>query len=294
MTRGGSDVTDRPQPLVQRRRVRGELRTARQAAGLTQEQVAAAMDWSLSKVIRIENGAVGISTNDLKALLRHYGINDPRRESELVALAKDAREQSWWRQYKDVVGPRFLPVIEYEESASVIRTFEPQLVPGLLQIPEYTLSVLTEFMDRPSKERVDDLIHVRMKRQEKLYRPDPPTLSVIIDEAVVRRVVGNKEIMQRQLLSLIDAANRSYVSIEVLPFSAGIHRGMSKPFVLLEFSDPEVDDVLYLEGTAGDPVIRDANGTTKQYQDAFKELQKLALSPAETVKFLSKLAYEMR
>jgi transcriptional regulator with XRE-family HTH domain len=294
MTRGGSDVTERTQPLVQRRRVRSELRTARQAAGLTQEQVAAEMDWSPSKVIRIENGSVGISTNDVRALLRLYGIADPRRESELVALAKDAREPSWWRQYKDVVGPRFLPVIEYEESASVIKNFEPLLIPGLLQTPEYSRSVLTEFMDKPTKERVDDLIHVRMKRQEKLYRADPPALTIILDEAVVRRVVGTREIMQRQLLHLIDMATRPHVTIEVVPFSVGIHRGMTKPFMLLEFSDPDVDDVLYFEGTAGDPVIKDANGTTKQFHEAFEELRKLALSPAETAKFLGKLAYEMR
>src|ERR1700722_17764160 len=112
-----------PSPLVQRRRLRGGLRQARQDAGLTQEQVASAMDWSLSKVIRIENGTTGISTNDLRALLRLYQITDADQVQDLIELARSARERSWWSTYKDAAGPDFTRYVEQEASASAIRTY---------------------------------------------------------------------------------------------------------------------------------------------------------------------------
>lgn len=290
MSKGGSDVSERTQPLVQRRRVRNELRAARQAVALTQEQVAVAMDWSLSKVIRIENGSTGISTNDLKALLRLYEVTDAAEVSELVALARDARERSWWRQYRDLVGPRFVQFIEYEASASAIRSFEPLLVPGLLQTPEYARNVISEFIDDPTPERVDALVHLRMKRQELLSRPDRPMLRQIIDESVVRRVVGNREVMQRQLRYLVELAARPNVTIEILPFSAGVHNGMTRPFVLLEFPDASDSSVLYLENVDGELMVRDVPETIEQYEDAFEGLRKLTLGPSDSVKFLRELA----
>src|SRR5579862_9233916 len=125
--------SDNPGPAVQRRRLRAELRRARLDAGLTQEQVAAAMDWSLSKLIRIENGSVGISTNDLKVLLDHYGVVADNQVEELIVLARAARERSWWSTYHDVAPPRLLQFIEYQTEAIITRSFEPLLIPGLLQ-----------------------------------------------------------------------------------------------------------------------------------------------------------------
>src|ERR1700689_4204887 len=133
---------DGPSPAVQRRRLRAELRKARLEAGLTQDQVAVAMDWSLSKLIRIENGSVGISTNDLKAILRLYKIVEADRTSDLVALARAARERSWWSVYRDVAPPRLLQLIEYEAASFITRNFQPLLVPGLLQTEDYARAVL--------------------------------------------------------------------------------------------------------------------------------------------------------
>lgn len=139
-----------PDPTIHRRRLRSELRKAREAAGMTQRDVAAAMDWSQSKLIRIETGAVNISTNDLRALLGHYGIERARTEN-LVEVARASRDQPRWNVYKDVAEPEYIAFLGYESSASIIRNFEPLLIPGLLQTEEYAREILKRYSrSRPS------------------------------------------------------------------------------------------------------------------------------------------------
>src|SRR5215469_15967451 len=136
---------ERISPAVHRRRLRAELRATRKEAGLTQEQVAAAMDWSLSKVIRIEGGTVGISTNDLKVLLAYYRVIDADEVERLVALARGARERSWWSGYSDVANQRFLQYIDYETAAFAVRAFQPLIIPGMLQTYDYARAVIKQF-----------------------------------------------------------------------------------------------------------------------------------------------------
>jgi transcriptional regulator with XRE-family HTH domain len=131
-------MTSKPDAPVQRRRLRSELRRARQDAGLTQKDVAEALEWSLSKLIRIEAGAVGISTTDLRALLQHYRINDPKVVDRILSLARAGKEQrGWWTTYRDVTSQQFLTFLGYENSATVILVFQANLIPGLIQDEEY-------------------------------------------------------------------------------------------------------------------------------------------------------------
>ena len=134
-------------PLVQRRRLRTELKKARQVSGLTQDQVAGEMDWSLSKIIRIESASSGISANDLKALLQLYGVKDPGQVDSLVALARAARERSWWSAYRDVAPQPLLQLTEYESAAQVIRQFETMFVPGILQTEDYARAVIDNYYE---------------------------------------------------------------------------------------------------------------------------------------------------
>jgi transcriptional regulator with XRE-family HTH domain len=277
-------------PVVQRRRLRAELRKARLEAGLTQEQVAVAMDWSLSKVIRIEAGSVGISANDLRALLRHYQIADPGRTDELVALAQAARERAWWSGYQDVAPHGLLQLIGYETAASITRTFEPLLVPGLLQTEEYARAVLGEFEERAPVQRMDALVEIRMRRQEIFDRADPPLLFFILDEAIVRRLIGGKAVMRRQIHRLIEVAARPNVTVELVPFSAGAHPGLKGPFVALEFPDPADDDVLYLENPRGDLISRDVPEEVLAYREAFERLRVMSLGPEDSAAHLSAVA----
>jgi transcriptional regulator with XRE-family HTH domain len=288
----GMGKSDGPSPVVQRRRLRGELRRIRQEANETQDQVAAVMDWSLSKLIRIENGSVGISTNDLKMLLNHYGITDDNRVDELVALAKAAKERSWWSVYGDIAPPRLIQFIEYESAAIVRRSFEPLLIPGLLQTEEYAREVIRQFNGRPPKDRLDALVAFRMKRQELLKRTvPPPWFFFILNEGVVRRVVGGNDIMQGQIRHLIELASQKNVTIEIVPFTAGVHRGMHGPFVVLEFPEAEDDDVLYLESPRGDLINRDDPEEILAYREIFEDLRGMSLGEG-SVEFLRGLLDE--
>jgi hypothetical protein len=251
------------------------------------------MDWSLSKVIRIENGSVGISTNDLKMLLGHYGIVPDDRVEELVALAKAARERSWWSVYRDVVPSRLLQLIEYEAAAMITRSFQPLLIPGLLQTEEYARKVIQELSGQPSKDRLDALVSLRMKRQELLDRPGPPPwYFFILDESAVRHLVGGNDVMQRQIRHLIELASRDNVTIEIVPFEAGIHRGMQSPFLVLEFPDAGDDDVLFLESPRGDWINRDDPEEIVNYREIFEELRHISLGQS-SVEFLRGLLDEM-
>jgi len=285
---------DRPSPVVQRRRLRTELRKARQDVGLTQEQVADAMDWSMSKMIRIEAGTVGISTTDLKALLDHYQLDDPELTSQLVALARAARERSWWSVYRDLAPPGLLQLIGYEAASFIIRNFETLVVPGLLQTEDYARAVVESLEEGATAQRVNTLVEIRMRRQEQLDRDDPPLLFFILDEAVVRRLIGGRNVMRRQIHYLIEMAARPHVTIEIVPFNAGTHPGLRGPFVIVEFPDPGDDDVLYLE-TRGD-LIRGGiseEGEASAYREVFEQLRRVSLGPDGSVEFLSQLADEM-
>ncbi len=285
--------SDGPSPAVQRRRLRAELRRIRQEANETQEHVAVAMDWSLSKVIRIENGSVNISTNDLKMLLAHYGTVADDRVEELVAIAKAARERSWWSMYRDIAPPRLLQLIEYEAAAMITRSFQPLLIPGLLQTEEYAREVIRELSEQPSKDRLDALVSLRMKRQELLDRPGPPPwYFFILDESAVRHLVGGNVVMQGQIRHLIHLANRDNVTIEIVPFSAGIHRGMQSPFLVLEFPDAGDDDVLFLESTRGDWINRDDPEEILDYREIFEQLRQMSLGQ-DSAEFLRGLLNEM-
>jgi transcriptional regulator with XRE-family HTH domain len=287
-------ASDDLSPVVQRRRLRTELRKARQDARQTQDQVALAMDWSLSKVIRIEAGQVGISTNDLKALLRHYEIVDPARSEELIALARASRERAWWSMYRDVAPLGLLQLIGYESAVAIRRNFEPLVVPGLLQTEEYARAAITGMDDRIPAPRVDTLVEIRMRRQELLDRADPPLLFFILDEAVVRRQAGNKGIMRRQVRHLIETAERSNVVIEVVPFGAGVHPGLRGSFALLEFPDAGDDDVLYMENPRGDVISRDIPEEVLAYREIFEDLRKISLGPKDSTAFLEQVADEMK
>jgi len=287
------EASETTSPVVQRRRLRAELRRARLEASLTQEQVASAMDWSLSKLIRIENGTVNISTNDLKAILAHYEITDEKRTAEFLALSRGARERSWWSGYRDVASPRLLQLIEYEAASIITRNFQPLLVPGLLQTEEYARNVYQRLNPQESEERIESLVEVRMRRQELLSRSDAPLLFFIIDQAVVQREVGGKVAMRRQLSQMVELAAMPNVTIEVVPFGAGAHPGLLGPFQIYEFPDTADDDALWLEGPTGDLLSRDNPEEILSFREKFEQLRQISLGPEASVNFLGERVKEL-
>jgi len=185
-------MVDGGSPLVQRRRLRSELRSAREAKGLTQDQVAHEMDWSLSKIIRIEGASSSISANDLKALLSLYGITESERVDSLLALAKAGRERSWWSAYRDVAPSLLLQLIEYESVASAIRQFETLFIPGILQTEEYARAVIQNYYDDegPGSDKLRALVELRVRREGLLNSEHSPSFNFMLDEAAVSRLVG--------------------------------------------------------------------------------------------------------
>jgi transcriptional regulator with XRE-family HTH domain len=278
---------------VAARRLRTELRDARVAAGLTQEQVAEAMDVSPSKIIRIENGSVKVSKSDLEAMLNHYKIVDDAKREELLALGGEARKRSWWSQYRQVAAKGMLEFIQEESAASGVISFQPLLVPGLLQTEQYAHSSIRSLDPRLTTKQVDARVELRMRRQELFRRDDPPQMHFILGEAVVRTLVGGKEVMRGQIRHLIDRVGESYMTVQIVPFSAGIHFGMLTPFVVLEFQDEGDHDVLYLENPDFGLIIRDKPDEIRVYRQAFEQLGKISLEASDSVAYLSMLAHEM-
>jgi len=290
--RRGRKATDAdgPNPAVQGRRLRTALRQARQAAGLTLEQVAAELDVSPSKIVRIESGAVKVSTSDLKALLDLYKITDPREVTELVAMARAARQRPWWQKaYGEVASHRYLEYVELEQAAAMTLNFEPLVVPGLLQTAEYAHAVIRRSWSDASDDQVNSLVEFRLDRQKRLLdAPDPPNLSFVLDVSVIYRRVGGAEVMKEQVRHLITLAGRPNITLQFLPFDAGLGPSVEAPFVIIQFPDAADPDVLYRESPSGSTLTND-QAEVARYRTAFEELRRMSLSGPDSLKFLQEL-----
>jgi transcriptional regulator with XRE-family HTH domain len=278
-------------PLVLRRRLRVALRNARNESGLTQKDVAATLGWSPSKLIRIENGSVSVTIPDLKALLEEYGVKDRTRIDELVDLSRHAREPGWLT-YSDVLSKDFTTYLSYEASAARTYQYQPSLLPGLLQTEEYARATLRDVYATPDGV-IDRLWAVRQRRQELHDRELPPEMVFVLDEPVIRRQLGGAAVMVRQLKRLREDAARPHVTLQIIPFSAGGHTGLTGPIVVLQFADPSADDIVFLEGARNDLAFVDAPDEASRYLNDFYILQDKALDPAGSLRLLDEAIDEM-
>ena len=290
---GDTDMGDSTSPLMLRRRLRTELRTARLDSHLTQEQVARAMEWSMSKINRIEKAKSGISANDLRVLLPFLGITDKAQAQRLIDLARAARESPWWSRYKYVAPEKLLELIDYESAASAVSQFEPMFVPGLLQTEDYARTVLQVFYDEQSAaERLAALVELRTTRIGLLTRDNAPKFSFVLDESVIHRVVGSPVVMSRQFQHLANLAKLPNVTIQVVPFTAGPHPGMKGPFEVVQFADEPDENIVFLEGPRGDMISEDRE-ETEDYLKSFRRITVAALSPPDSVWRLLQASDEM-
>jgi transcriptional regulator with XRE-family HTH domain len=280
-------------PAVQGRRLRAALKQARRDAGLTQDQAAGKLDWSLSKIVRIESGAVRVSTTDLKAMLDQYKVTDQKRVDELVEMGREARQRPWWSAYKEFASQRYLEFVEFEQAAESTLHVQPLFVPGTLQTRDYATAIIWRLVRDVTEERANGLLGFRMRRQKLLDSADPPTLSFVLDESVLYRQVGSTEVMQGQIDRLIDLSVRPTIAIQIYPFSAGPSYGMQTPFVIHKFADPDDLDVLYLEGPRGDTIVGDDAEEIARFQRSFAELQQMSMSGPESLTFLKKLRNQL-
>lgn len=285
-------------PMVQRRRLRDGLRRARTQAGLTQRQVAHELGWSPSKLLRVENGQVGVSRTDLKALLQHYQVTDPSVVSAFVDMAAQGRRQSWG-PYRDVLHPEFLLYLGYEGAASTLRQYQNQCIPGLLQTESYARELITAMAGPDTThEQIQRQLDARMIRQDVLRRSDPLSAHFILGEAAIRLWVGAEagapQIMHDQLAYLKDVARLPHITIQVLPLHCGVYRGMQAPFVLLGFPDPDDTDLLFLENGAGSIASRDDTTKIDEFTETFQRLVEIATNPHQFDDFLDHISASVR
>ncbi|NYV73675.1 helix-turn-helix transcriptional regulator [Streptomyces sp. UH6] len=232
-------------PVYQGHRLRKRLRAAREQAGLTHLDVAERLEWSPSKINRIETGKVGLSITDARVLMDLYGISDPAEVEEITELARAARRPPWWAPYRNAAPPEFMRHLSYESSAIRISAFQCTVIPGLLQTEEYAKVVL-----RDSSDPVNQL-ELRLQRQERIVHRGGPRLNFILDEAAIRRVVGGEQTMKQQLEKLLTVNELPNVQIKVVPFTAGLYPQFRSPYVLFEFAEEDEDLIAYLEKPDG-------------------------------------------
>jgi hypothetical protein len=273
----------RANPTLLRRRLAGELRRLRDAAGLGIDEVAAHLCCSTSKVSRIETGRVAAAQRDVRDLLDLYRVEGERRGA-LLELARQARrKEDWWDTYGEF--PDVRTYAAYERAASSIRIWQSMLVPGLLQVERYARRAIAASLPDLPEERLDRLLRLRMERQSLLERPDPPELEVVLDEAAVRRLRGWPDLLDEQLDRLLDAAAREHVSLQVLPLRAGPHGGLAESFRMLGFPDPADPDLVHLEHPTGDVYLA-SPAQVARYRGLFERARALALPPAATAALL--------
>src|ERR1039457_5057161 len=282
-------------PTVRRRRLALELRRLREAAHLTCEEVAEHLECSTSKVSRIETGRVSVSPRDVRDMLDLYGVS-AQEGASLVQLVRDSRQKGWWHAYSDAIEPRFATYIGLESAASEIRIYEVTLIPALLQTEEYARTVITAGTGGGGvggdHDGVQRNVALLMARQPPLTSNDPPRLWAVLDEAALRRTVGGAGLMRLQLEHLLDLARLSNVAIQVIPFGAGAHPAMGRPYVVLVFPERIDPDVVYLEDLTRAMYLEDVDEVDR-YNMFFNHLRATALSFDESAALIISVLKEM-
>jgi transcriptional regulator with XRE-family HTH domain len=283
-----ADVQAGGGPTVRRMLVGAQLRRLRTEQGITREQAAEAIRASEWKIHRLENGQVGYKDRDIVDLLRFYGVVDPGEVADFLVLAREANAPGWWHHYGDVLPQWFRAYIDLESAAAMIRAYEGQFVPGLLQTEDYMRAVVGGGHLDDLPQEAEHRVQLRLGRQALLDRQDAPRLWAVIDEAALRRPVGGPKVMRAQLERLIEATEQPNVTLQVLPFAAGAHPAMVGAFSVLRFADQELPDIVYVEHLNNASYL-DRREEVERYLDVMESLCVGSEPPAKTAEFLGKI-----
>jgi hypothetical protein len=273
-------------PTVRRMLVGAQLRRLRTDKGISREQAGEAIRASEWKIHRLENGQVGFKERDVVDLLRLYGVTDPGEVADFLVLAREANAPGWWHHFGDVLPPWFRAFVDLEAAATLIRTYEGQLVPGLLQTEDYMRAVMRGARLPEPPEDTERRIELRLLRQTLLTRPtDAPQLWAVVDEAALRRPVGGRQVMRAQLERLVEATKLPNVTLQVLPLYAGAHPAMVSAFSVLRFADQELPDVVYVEHLTS-ALYLDRREDVDQYLHVMESICVRAAPPGRTSEIL--------
>jgi transcriptional regulator with XRE-family HTH domain len=281
-------MATRRSPTARHRRLIVELKRLREERGLSREQVAERIGTSETSIFRYEKGETRPQPAVVGAMLDVYGATAAERD-ELLEMARDARKRGWWHRHRQSLKPGFDSYIGLEAAASIVRTYEAQTVPGLLQAEAYARANIVATSLNMVPAEIEERLSVRLSRQDLITRStDRVQFVAVLDEAVLRRQVGGPEAMREQIRHLIDMAALPNVVIHVLPFAAGAHPGMEGPFCLLSFPEPDDPDLVYLEqATSG--LVPEEPEEVRRYTLMFGTLLGKALTGEESVAFMEKI-----
>ncbi|BCJ43385.1 transcriptional regulator [Actinoplanes ianthinogenes] len=279
-------------PTVLRILLGSQLRKLRESRGITRDAAGYEIRASGSKISRMELGRVSFKERDVADLLTLYGVDDKAERDALIGLARQANSPGWWQQLNDVLPTWFQAYLGLEAAATLIRTYEIQFVPGLLQTPEYARAVIMLGHAGASAEEINKRVEVRRQRQQILTRSGGPQLWAVIDEAVLRRPIGGVDVMRAQIESLIAASRLPSVRLQIIPFTAGGHAAAGGPFSILRFPEPELPDVVYVEQLTS-AIYLDKREDVDQYAMAMERVCIDAEPPNHTQEILGKLLNEV-
>ncbi|MFF1414223.1 helix-turn-helix domain-containing protein [Streptomyces sp. NPDC058289] len=273
-------------PTVSRRRLGSELRRLRETSGMTTQQVAERLLISQPKISLLENGRRLIKPRDVRDLCGLYGVQDQRRVDHLMQLATESGQQGWWNSYGDIPYGAYIGL---EAEAAAVRSYEPMVIPGLLQTPAYAQAVIAGTIPHATAEQAATRLQVRLRRQSRLgVARNPLRLWAVLDESALRRVVGSREVMREQLDHLIHLGAQPHITLQVLPHDVGAHPGISGQFSLLEFAEATDVSVVYLERFTSDLYL-EKRSDVLLYSDMYAHLQAQALSPVSTRRFIDEV-----
>nr|WP_202489779.1 helix-turn-helix transcriptional regulator [Streptomyces sp. SID8381] len=264
----------------------------RERAGLKREEAARVLRVAPATIRRMEMAEVALKIPYLQLLLKAYGVPDDEAEA-FVQLAEDANRPGWWQRFHDILPGWFSMYVSLEGAASLIRSYEPHFVPGLLQTEDYARGVLESgAVGQTSPEDIERHVALRMRRQELLTRPDAPRFWVVLDETALRRPVGGPEVMRAQIDKLLEATKLPNVTLQVAPFSSGPHPGTYGPFVLFRFAMPELPDMVYSEYLTG-AVYLDARSEVATHLEVMDRMAAQAATAHRTKEILRDLRKEL-
>ncbi|WP_326582083.1 helix-turn-helix transcriptional regulator [Streptomyces sp. NBC_00487] len=276
-------------PTVRRRRLGQELRRLRELKGMTAEEVAERLLVSQSKISRLENGRRSISQRDVRDLCGVYEVEDQRVVDSLMQMAKDSRQQGWWHAFGDVP---YSVYIGLETDAASLRVYDPQVVPGLLQTRPYAEALIAGALPETMPGDIDNRVQVRLRRQERISAPESPLrLWTVLDEAALRRVVGNRSLMREQLEHLVEQSQLPHVTVQVIPFDLGAHPGLNGQYAILEFPDASDSSVVYIEGVTSDLYL-EKPADVQKYSVMYEHLRAQALNVEQSRQFIADIAKE--
>jgi transcriptional regulator with XRE-family HTH domain len=288
VTKAQQDEGSAAGPTVTRMLLGSQLRRLRETRGISREDAGYAIRGSESKISRMELGRVGFKERDVMDLLTLYGVTDQHERDEALSLTRNANAPGWWYRYNDLLPTWFQSYLGLEAAATLIRIYELQFVPGLLQTEAYARATIRIGYPDARPDEIERRVRLRVDRGRIITRVDSPLLWAVVDEAALRRPIGGPAVMRAQIEALVEITKLPTVQLQVIPFQVGGHAAASGAFTILRFADEDVPDVVYVEQLTS-ALYLDKREDVDQYSSVMARLFVAAAPPARTAEILEQI-----